>query len=53
MWVEMSIFYVLLLLLTTSDWINQQIDEIPPYRFDISSSILCDQISEKGTLILR
>lgn len=36
----------------TSDWINQQIDEIPQ-GFDISSNILCDQISEKGTSIPR
>lgn len=48
----MSIFCVVLLLLITSDWINQQIDEISQ-GFDISSNILCDQISDKGTSILR
>lgn len=46
----MSIFYVLLLFLITSGWINQQIDETPQ-GFDISSSILCDH-TEKGTSIL-
>ncbi len=44
---EMSIFYVLLLFLITSDWINQQINGIPQ-GFDISSSILCDHFSKKG-----
>lgn len=33
----------------TSDWISQQIDGIPQ-GFDISSSILCDHISEMGDL---
>lgn len=48
----MSIFDVPLLLLITSDWINQKINEIPQ-GFDISSSILCDHISEKETRILH
>lgn len=45
-------FYVLLLFLITSDWINQPINEIPQ-GFDISSSFTSDHISEKGTAILR
>lgn len=45
---EMFVFNVLLQLLITTDWTNQQISGIS-YRFDNSSCILGDHISEKGT----
>lgn len=50
--VEMFIFSVLLQLLITSDWANQQINRIS-HRFDNSSCILGDHVSEKETLILH